>query len=243
MPKLVFLGTKGKIEESSRNHQYHSSLLLASRKFKLLIDYGLVHQYTLEEIKPDTVLITHAHPDHYIWLEKEVKTEIPVYLTRETFDYGQFKPGNYKIIQPNKKIKTGPFEILPYRVLHSIRCPAVGLKIKTPEDKTFAYNPDVVDIVGKDRILEGIDWYIGDGSSIKMSLVRRKGDKIFGHTRITTQINWCKKYSIKTIIFTHVGKETMEKEEEFKKEYPEVLLAYDGMELKFSKEKNHQASI
>jgi hypothetical protein len=61
--------------------------------------------------------------------------------------------------------------------------------------------------------------------------VRRKGDQLFGHTRMTTQINWCQKYGISNIIFTHLGKETIEKEKEFSEEYAEVTLAYDGMEL------------
>jgi len=231
MAKLIFLGTKGEIEESSKNHQYHSSLLLVSENVKLLIDYGISHKYELGEINPTAILITHAHPDHYIWLKKEIKTEAPVYLTKETFDYGDFKPENYRIIQPNEKFKVESFEILPYQVLHSIRCPAIGFKIKTPKNKILVYNPDVVDIVDKDKILEDVSFYIGDGSSIKMNLVRRRGNKIFGHTRIITQINWCKKHKINKIIFTHLGKETIEKEEEFKKEHHKILLAYDGMEL------------
>lgn len=230
MTKLVFLGTKGEIEESSGKHQYHSSLLLISEGVKLLIDYGVLHQYCLEEIKPEAILITHAHPDHYVWLEEEVKTEIPVYLTRETLDYGEFRPGNSKIIKPGEEFTIEPFKCLPYQVIHSIRCPAVGYKIRTT-DKTVIYNPDLVDIVDKEDTLRGVDYYIGDGSSIRANLVRRRGDQIFGHTRITTQINWCHKYGITNIIFTHLGKETMEKEEEFREEHAGVILAYDGMEL------------
>ena len=120
---------------------------------------------------------------------------------------------------------------MPYPVVHSIRCPAVGFKIKVPEGKVLIYNPDLVDIVNKDEILQGVDYYIGDGSAIKSNLVRRKDDKLFGHTRVTTQINWCKDRGIKNIIFTHLGKETLEKEEEFTQEHREALVAWDGMEL------------
>lgn len=231
MTTLVFLGTKGEIEEFTQNHQCHSSLLLVAEKTKLVIDYGRLHKYELEEIKPDALLITHAHPDHYLWLEKETRTHIPVYLTRETFDYGNFKPENYAIIVPGEAFDVGTFEILPYLVLHSLRCPAVGFKITTPEHKTIIYNPDLVDIVEKDKMLRAVHVYIGDGSSIKANLVRRKDDKIFGHTKITTQINWCKKYKINKVIFTHLGKETIENEVEFKKEHPDTILACDGMEL------------
>lgn len=229
--KLIFLGTRGEIEESSKKHKYQSSLLLTKNKFRLLIDYGVIHKYKLEKIKPDVVLITHAHPDHYIWTKKNLETKIPVYLTKETFNYGKFRPENYKIIKPGKKFKIGPFTILPYRVLHSIRCPAIGFKISINK-KVLIYNPDLVDIVNKDKILKNADCYIGDGSCIKANLVRRKGDKIFGHARITTQMNWCRKAGIKNIIFTHFGKESIRKEKQFKKEHPELIFAYDGMNMK-----------
>jgi len=228
--KLVFLGTKGEIEESSSQHQYHSSLLMLAEGTRLLIDYGRLHRYRLEEIAPEAILITHAHPDHYLWLEEEVKTEIPVYLTRETLDYGKFKPLNPQIIEPGAEFAIPPFSCLAYRVLHSVRCPAVGYKIRTPE-KTIIYNPDLVDIVGKESILEGASYYIGDGSAIRANLVRRQGDQIFGHARITTQINWCRKHGIPNIIFTHLGRETMEQEEAFRAEHADITLAYDGMEL------------
>jgi len=235
MTKIIFLGTKGEIEESSPNHKYHSSLLLASQNTRILIDYGLLHQYELTEINPDCLLITHAHPDHYIWLKEENSIDVPVYLTRETVEYGKYRPVNFQIIQPNEELRQGPFTILPYQVIHSLRCPAVGFKIQVPENKVFIYNPDLVDIVNKDEILKEVDYYIGDGSAIKSNLVRRKGDALFGHTRITTQINWCKARGIENIIFTHLGKETLEKEKEFAQEHREALLAWDGMEIEIGK--------
>ncbi len=231
MTMIKFLGTKGEIEESSRRHRYNSSLLVASGGFRLLIDHGLVHKQALDEIKPHAVLITHAHPDHYIWLKEDIRTDIPVYLTKESLEYGKFRPGNYTIIEPGRPFRTGPFGVLPYRVIHSIRCPAVGFRIKTPEGKTLVYNPDLVDIVNKEEILKGVDYYIGDGSAVRANLVRKRGPWIFGHTRIVTQINWCRAMGIRNTIFTHIGRETMKKEAEFRREHPEAALAYDGMEI------------
>jgi len=228
--KLVFLGTRGEIEESNEKHRYHSSLLLVANGDKLLIDYGILHRYNLEELAPDRLLITHAHPDHYIWLEQDIQTGVPVYLTEETLAYGKFKPANSHVIEPGKYFEEGDFQFLAYRVLHSIRCPAVGYKIKT-QNKTLVYNPDLVDIIDKAEVLADVDYYIGDGSSIKSNLVRRRGDILFGHTRMTTQVNWCRKYGIDHIIFTHLGKETIAAEDEFRREHPEAILAYDGMEV------------
>ncbi len=230
MIKLIFLGTKGEIEEHSKKHRYHSSTLLKYKGFKLLIDYGTLQKYKLEKIKPNAVLITHAHPDHYVWTKKDYEISIPVYLTKKTFDYGKFKPENYKIITPNKKFKLGPFTIIPHNAIHSIRCPAVSFEIHA-ERKKIIYTGDVVDIKNKNKVLRKADYYIGDGSSIRANLVRRRDNKIFGHARIITQIHWCEKAGVRNIIFTHFGKESIRKEKEFKKKYPEIIFAYDGMEM------------
>ncbi len=230
MLKLVFLGTKGEIEEWNEKHCYNSSLLLVSEGYRLLVDYGMLHRYNLEELAPDAILITHAHPDHYVWLEQDVETDIPVYLTEETLNYGKFRPPNSRVIEPDTYITEGSLNFLAYRVLHSIRCPAVGYKVKT-QNKTLVYNSDLIDIENKAEILADVDYYIGDGSAIKANLVRRRGDTLFGHTRMTTQINWCRKYGIENIIFTHLGKETIAGEDEFSREHPEAILAYDGMEV------------
>ncbi len=231
MAKVFFWGTKGEIEEENPQHQYHSSMAIENQGFKLLIDYGRKHRRELEEIKPDAILITHAHPDHYIWLEEDLEIQVPVYLTEETLNYGKYKPVNYKIVLSDQIYDLGSLEIMPYRVLHSIRCPAVGFKIKIFSDFYMVYNPDVVDILEKDKVLAGVSLYIGDGSSWKTNLVRRRGDQFFGHARIITQLKWCKKYKIKDIIFTHLGKELLEGEKEFLDQFPEVKFAYDGMEI------------
>jgi phosphoribosyl 1,2-cyclic phosphodiesterase len=187
--KLKFLGTKGEIEEEAPLHRFHSSMLVDSGGTKLLIDYGLLRRHMLGETSPDAVLITHAHPDHYSWLKKDVPSEIPVYLTQESLDYGKFKPHKYHVVTPMEPFKVGAFECMAYRVIHSIRCPAVGWKLAV-EGKTLVYNSDLVDIVEKDAVLAGVDWYIGDGSAVKANLVRKRGDTLFGHTRIITQIHW-----------------------------------------------------
>lgn len=234
MTRLTFLGTKAEIEEKTEKHFYHSSLLvqiLNTYPFRLLIDYGRIHAFDLSILKPDAILITHAHPDHYLWTLEEVKTSIPVYLTQETLDYGSFLPVNSHIFIPYQKISLGPLNILPYRVIHSIRCPTVGFKIQLPNDKVLLYNPDLVDIITKEDILPGVDYYIGDGSTLKTNLVRRKGQMLFGHTRIPTQINWCKKFGIKHIIFTHIGQDTLKRENEVIESYPECILAYDQMKI------------
>jgi ribonuclease BN (tRNA processing enzyme) len=234
MVRLTFLGTRAEIDEKTESHYYHSSLLLQVYQpspFRLVIDYGKIHAYDLSILKPDAILITHAHPDHYIWAIEEANHAVPVYLTHEALNYGNFAPVNPKVFSPYKLFSLGPLQIFPYRVIHSIHCPAVGFKIQLPDDQVLIYNPDLVDIIAKEKILPDSDYYIGDGSTIQTNLVRKKGAMLYGHTRISAQIKWCKKCGIENIIFTHIGKDTLREENHFLKIYPEAILAYDEMKL------------
>ncbi len=228
MIKLTFLGTKGEIEEETPVHRFHSSMLIESGGTRILIDYGLLRRHDLSETAPDAVLITHAHPDHYSWLKQDVQSDVPVYLTQVSLDYGKFRPRNPHMVKPMKPFKVGAFRCMAYDVVHSIRCPAVGWKLNV-DGRTLVYNSDLVDIVEKDKVLSGVDWYIGDGSAVKANLVRRRGDTLFGHTRIITQVHWCEKFGIKNMIFTHLGRETLREESNFKAAHPEVIFASDGL--------------
>ena len=235
---IDFPGTKGEIEESSITHQYHSSIIIKYKNTQILIDFGIKHNPLLMDriSECDLILITHAHPDHYIWTtNEENRIKIPVYLTRVTLDYGKYKPPEYRIIKSDKKYNFKDLEITVYDVIHSLRCPAVGYKIKG--DRTIVYAPDILDFE-KDKtiVLKGAYLLIADGSSLNINMARRRGDKLFGHTRIKTVIGWCKKYDIGHLIITHCGKQIVEinKEELARKlqEYSEgkvdVKIAYDG---------------
>jgi len=229
--KLKFLGTKGEIEEKTAKHRLHSSLLIIAGRFKLLLDHGLI-SLPLSFIKPNAILITHAHPDHFLWLKKDEEYAGKIYLTAESAKKAKF-PKNFVLIKTNHWFKVGPFAIYAYPVGHSLIAPAVGFKIK--KEKTLIYNPDVLTLPKK-AVLSQVDLYIGDGSSIKSNLVRRKDSQIFGHSRMSTQINWCRRAGIKKIIFTHFGKEALKIGDRklskmLAKEDIAIKIAYDGMTI------------
>ena len=238
---IEFPGTKGEIEESSAEHKYHSSLIIRYKKTCALIDFGIKYNPQLiNKINDfDFILITHAHPDHYIWtLEDENRINIPVYLTKVTLDYGKYKPAEYTIIKSDKKYRLKSLDIKVCNVLHSLRCPAVGYKIKG--DKTLIYAPDIVDFEeDKGAVLKDVDLLIADGSSLNINMVRRKEGKLFGHTRVKTIIGWCKKYNIGSLIVTHCGKQivNMDKKElavrleEYTEGKIDVVVAYDGYRM------------
>lgn len=232
---LKFLGTKGYVEEKNKKHKRHSSLLITYRKKKLLIDWGLDWYGRLNSINPDWILITHAHPDHAFGLKEG--TPKAVYAAWSTYKFlRKFALPNLKKIKKNIPFKLGPFKIMAYSVIHSIKAPAVGFRI-TAAGKTLAYNPDLIFIKNRRKIFKDLDLYIGDGSSVTRPMVRRKENKLFGHSSIRTQITSCKKFKIRQAIFTHFGKEAIgmgekkleKKLDEFGGGELKVAAAYDGM--------------
>lgn len=239
---IEFPGTKGEIEESSIKHKYHSSLIVRYRSTHILIDFGVkFNPKLIKEINDfNYILITHAHPDHYIWtLKEENRISVPVYLTRDTLDYSKNKPKNYRIIETGRSYSLGDMEVTAYKVLHSLRCPAVGYKIKG--DKIFTYAPDILDFEEDKRdVLKDVDLLIADGSSLSVNMVRRKNGKLFGHTRVKTIIGWCRKYGLENLVITHCGKQivTMDRREldyrlgGYSEGKVDVVIAYDGYRMR-----------
>jgi len=112
-------------------------------------------------------------------------------------DWVKGKP--IKVIRRKFRIGNIPFEAIP--VEHSIKAPAVMIKFKLG-GKTIIYAPDILYTRYK-REFKGVDLYIGDGSALKKSIVRKKNDQIYGHASIRTQLSWCKKNNIPLALFTH----------------------------------------
>ena len=54
--------------------------------------------------------------------------------------------------------------------------------------------------------LSGADLYVGDGSTLKGSLVRRHATgALMGHTTVRAQLGWLAKYGISRAVFSHFG--------------------------------------
>ena len=126
-----------------------------------------------------------------------------------------------------------------FPVEHSIRAPAVGYRISGGRAAIF-YAPDVVYIHDREQALEGAKLYVGDGATVVRSMVRRRGDALFGHAPIRTQLTWCQKEGVPRAIFTHCGTELVAGDEpslvarieEMARERGiRTEVAHDGMEV------------
>ncbi len=236
--KLTFLGTRGYIEAANDLHRRHSALLVRYGETDVMVDCGADWKGEFREIGPDAIVLTHAHPDHAFGLEDGA--DCPVHATAVTWASIE----DYPIADRHKVKQRQPFEIdgisfEAFPVMHSLRAPAVGYRIAAGRSKIF-YVPDVVDIHHREAALDGVDLFIGDGATLTRSMVRRKGDQLFGHTTVRAQIGWCQEAGIPRALFTHCGREIVEgdertlgpKVEEMGRERGvDAAIAHDGLSL------------
>lgn len=205
MIELTFLGTRGEIDVRSRRHRRHSSLLVRQRDARIMIDCGADWLDRLTAIAPTAIVLTHAHPDHAWGLAKGAPC--PVYATRDTLESLQSYPIRERRIMPiEKTVAINGVKFAAHRVQHSIRAPAVGYRVSAKAGSLF-YLPDVAWLPKAQDVLRGINVYIGDGATMTRSMVRKKGDMLFGHCPVTAQLGWCEKANVRRAILTHCGTE------------------------------------
>ena len=201
--ELTFLGTRGEIEARSRRHRRHSSLLVRRDEARIMIDCGTDWLGRLRGVAPTAIVLTHAHPDHAAGLAEGAPC--PVYATKVTWDLiHRFPIDDRRMLPPRKSIMVDGVRFKAFPVEHSIRAPAVGLRVSA-DGGCFFYVPDVAGISDTLRALRGINVYIGDGATMKRSMVRRSRRTAIGHAPISSQLDWCEKVDVRRAIFTHCG--------------------------------------
>ena len=236
--KLTFLGTRASVDTRNRRHRRHAAALVSYRGMRVMVDAGEDWRGRLEKIAPDAIVLTHGHPDHAFGLADGAPC--PVFATAPTWhaidDYPVVDRHTIRYDAPFEIAGIG-FEFVP--VEHSTRAPAGGYRIVAGEATVF-YVPDVVSIHGPKRALRDAELYVGDGSTIERSLVRRVGGRLVGHTPIRTQLGWCAAHGVPRAIFTHCGSEIVDGDERTlgakvrrlgKERDVEAVIAHDGMEV------------
>lgn len=234
--KLVFLGTRGYLKARSRRHRLHSALLATHKGRRVMLDCGADWLNRLAAVSPHAVVITHAHPDH-AWGLKD-GASCPVYTTADAWDgMADYPLADRRVVTSRDPVQVEGIEFEAFPVVHSLRAPAVGYRV-TAGRFVFFYVPDVIDIEDRAVALDGVALFVGDGSSLTRPLVRRRADKLFGHTTVRAQLGWCQQAGIPRAIFTHCGSEIVEGDERVlgaklraiaRERGVEARIAYDGM--------------
>jgi phosphoribosyl 1,2-cyclic phosphodiesterase len=203
---LTFLGTRGNIDVRTSRHRRHTSTLVSYRRTRVMVDCGEDWLRAVEQVAPDAIVITHAHPDHVDGLRNG--SACPVYAPAAVWR----AIAGWPIHEQHRLATRAPIDIGGIRLEafpldHSVTAPAVGYRI-TAERATVFYAPDVLRIRNAAAALEDIQLYVGDGATIERPIVRierRKGVPV-GHASIATQLDWCARAGVPRAIFTHCGR-------------------------------------
>lgn len=236
--KLTFLGTCGYVERRTRRHRRHSALLISAGAGPVMVDCGLDWLGRLEALQPRAILLTHAHPDH-AWGLRE-GAPCPVLATADCLDaLADYPLRERRVLIPRSRIRVAGLTVEAFPVVHSLRAPAVGFRIAA-RGHAFFYVPDVVAIPDREAALSGVDLFVGDAATMMRPMVRRQGNRLFGHTTVRAQIGWCRKAGVRKAIFTHCGSEIIEGDGRRlaaklramgREQGVEARFAYDGLEL------------
>lgn len=236
--KLTFLGTRGNIEPTTRRHRWHSSLLVSYHHRRLMIDCGSDWSGRLEEVGPHAIALTHVHPDHAGALAEGAPC--PVWATAVSWESLEDAPVESRhTLDARVPAEVEGMTLEAFTVEHSLRAPAVGLRITAGASVLF-YVPDVVFIHERGEALDGVGLYVGDGATLSGSLVRRRDDRLIGHTRVSTQLTWCGTHGVPRALITHCGAEIVTGDERSlgpevrrlgRERGVEAAIAHDGMEV------------
>jgi phosphoribosyl 1,2-cyclic phosphodiesterase len=202
---LQFLGTRGEIPVRTRQHRMHSALLVSYRTGRVMIDCGLDWLRRVWRLRPDAIVLTHAHPDHAWGLKNGAPC--PVFAPEQTWQTLKGCRVDDRRVLPLRKPETIcgiAFEA--FAVEHSLLAPAVGYRVSVGR-VYFFYAPDVVFIHERAAALREVQLYIGDGATISRSFIRRRGERLIGHAPVRTQLGWCAKERVPRAIITHCGSE------------------------------------
>ena len=209
--RLRFWGTRANIIERSAWHPFHSALEIETGQNSILIDCGADWRQGLP-CSPSALLLTHAHDDHVDGLR--AGTDLPVYATAVTQQVvAPWLSQKVRRLEIGVPLALAGLEIVPVKLQHSLRAPAVGLRINA-DGRTLFYAPDVAFLLRGCEDLADVDLYIGDGTSVFEPLTRWEGSHLLGHASIPTQIFWCALAGVKQAVFTHCGKELVDDEKD-----------------------------
>ena len=138
--KLTFIGTRGEIENQTRRHRMHASLMVSYRSADVMIDCGLDWLGKFERLHWNAIVLTHAHRDHASGLKRGAPC--PVYAPQKTWEELQhYLIKDRHVIDERTPTKICGIKCEAFSVEHSILSPAIGVRVNAGRVCIF-YVPD-----------------------------------------------------------------------------------------------------
>lgn len=236
--KVLFLGTRGNIGPSNRRHRMHTSALISNGGQRVMIDCGETWRREVFKLRPDAIVLTHAHPDHAFGLD--TGAPCPVWATEETWErIGHFpiRRELRHVLSPRKPRQVAGIRFEAFSVVHSIRAPAVGYRIHAHRIGMF-YVPDVAWIPDREAAFHRIRVYVGDGATITRNMVRRhrKTGELFGHANIRQQLGWCATEGVPRMVVTHCGSDIVGGDEQEATDRIREIARERGIQVEIAKD-------
>jgi phosphoribosyl 1,2-cyclic phosphodiesterase len=176
-----------------------------------MIDCGLDWLGKFARLRPNAIVLTHAHPDHAWGLKNGAPC--PVYATQNTWrTLRRCKIVDRQLIRERVPTEICGITFEAFAVEHSILAPAVGYRISAGHACIF-YAPDLIFIHDRTAALKGVQIYIGDGATLTRSFIRKRGKRLIGHAPVRTQLTWCAKAGVRRVVITHCGSEIVKGDE------------------------------
>lgn len=201
--RLTFVGTRANIEARSRLHRRHAALAIDAGRGRVLIDCGRDWLGLVRGLRPDAVLISHAHEDHAAGLERGAPCG--VFASADAWRAMARWPLPIRyVVPPRRPFPLAGMLVEAWPVEHSILAPAVGYRVTAGSTRIF-YVPDVARLARPVAALRDVDLYIGDGATLEHPLIRRRGSRLIGHAAVGAQLGWCASAGVRRAVFTHCG--------------------------------------
>ncbi len=233
--QLTFLGTRSSSDRFNARHRRHSALLIEGPRGRVMIDCGSDWLEELPQLAPDALLLTHAHTDHSAGLARGAPC--PVYATAEAWQsLLEYPLADRRQLATGQRLTVNGLLVEAMPLHHSLRAPAVGLRMQADSTCLF-YAPDVAALAEPAAALQGVDLYIGDGSALDETLLRREQGLPCGHAPIPDQLQWCHEAGVSSMIITHCGEAIIADEETVCHQLAaaaaalniDLIIAHDGL--------------
>lgn len=228
------------VEWNSKDFRFRTSLLLETKnKKKIIVEITpdiRLQSWKFKIGKPEAVLVSHSHWDHFFGLMDvswyAEKNKLTVYGNSTTKSFYKSKmnyiPVIFKEFNSYKSFTIDNVKITPISVNHSSKTDGFLFENKI-NNKKIAYLSDLNGLPQKTKkIIKGIDSIIVDATYLGSNL---KDDP--DHLNNDQLISFLSELDAKEIILTNIGSYHNLSHKDLVKKFPQYTISYDGMRRKY----------